>query len=181
MVTLFSSAQTRRPWGLKTLVGLSLAVLLAAPALAKVGFVNTERVLRESPPAVAAQKKLEAEFAKREKELSDIASRMRGMTEKLERDNPVMAESERIKRQREITDMERDLQRRQREFREDLNQRRNEELAGVVEMANRAIRQIAEAEKFDIIFQEAVYASPRIDITDKVIKALNDARPAAAK
>jgi outer membrane protein len=92
-----------------------------------------------------------------------------------------MAESERIKRQREITDMERDLQRRQREFREDLNQRRNEELAGVVEMANRAIRQIAEAEKFDIIFQEAVYASPRIDITDKVIKALNDARPAATK
>lgn len=181
MVTFFSSAQTRRPWGLKTLAGFSLAVCLASPVLAKVGFVNTERVLRESPPAVAAQKKLEAEFAKREKELADIASRMRGMTEKLERDNAVMAESERIKRQREITDMERDLQRRQREFREDLNQRRNEELAGVVEMANRAIRQIAEAEKFDIIFQEAVYASPRIDITDKVIKALNDARPAATK
>ena len=181
MVTLFSISQLRRSQALKTITGLCLATCLVAPALAKVGFVNTERVLRESPPAVAAQKKLEAEFAKREKELTDIASRMRGMTEKLERDNPVMAESERIKRQREITDMERDLQRRQREFREDLNQRRNEELAGVVEMANRAIRQIAEAEKFDIIFQEAVYASPRIDITDKVIKALNEPRPAAAK
>ena len=160
---------------------LALGLFMALPAFAKIGFVNTERVLRESTPAVAAQKKLEAEFSKREKELQDVASRMRGLSERLERDGTVMAESERVKRQRDITDMERDLQRRQREFREDLNQRRNEELAGVVEMANRAIRQIAESEKYDIIFQEAVFASPRIDITDKVIKALNEPRPAAAK
>jgi len=84
-----------------------------------------------------------------------------------------MPESERSKRQREAAELERDLQRRQREFREDLNQRRNEELAQVIERANRAIRQIAEAEKYDIIFQEAVYAAPRIDITDKVLRALN--------
>ena len=160
---------------------LALGLFVALPAFAKIGFVNTERVLRESTPAIAAQKKLEAEFSKREKELQDVASRMRGLSERLERDGTVMAESERVKRQREITDMERDLQRRQREFREDLNQRRNEELAGVVEMANRASRQIAESEKYDIIFQEAVFASPRIDITDKVIKALNEPRPAAAK
>jgi len=166
---------------LRILAALALGLFMALPAFAKVGFVNTERVLRESSPAIAAQKKLEAEFSKREKELQDVASRMRGLSERLERDGTVMAESERVKRQREITDMERDLQRRQREFREDLNQRRNEELAGVVEMANRAIRQIAESEKYDIIFQEAVFASPRIDITDKVIKALNEPRPAAAK
>jgi outer membrane protein len=168
-------------WAIRAFVGGGMFLMLAAPVMAKVGFVNTERVLRESPPAIAAQKKLEVEFSKRDKELQDIGSRMRGLTEKLERDGPVMAESERVKRQREITDMERDLQRRQREFREDLNQRRNEELAGVVEMANRVIRQIAEAEKYDIIFQEAVFASPRIDITDRVIKALNEPRPAAAK
>jgi len=167
--------------GLRIGAALALGLFLALPVFAKIGFVNTERVLRESTPAVAAQKKLEAEFSKREKELQDVASRMRGLSERLERDGTVMAESERVKRQREITDMERDLQRRQREFREDLNQRRNEELAGVVEMANRAIRQIAETEKYDIIFQEAVFASPRIDITDKVIKALNEPRPAAAK
>jgi len=167
--------------GLRIGAALALGLFMALPAFAKIGFVNTERVLRESTPAVAAQKKLEAEFSKREKELQDVASRMRGLSERLERDGSVMAESERVKRQRDITDMERDLQRRQREFREDLNQRRNEELAGVVEMANRAIRQIAESEKYDIIFQEAVFASPRIDITDKVIKALNEPRPAAAK
>lgn len=150
---------------------LSLAPLASAEM--KVGFVSTERVLRESNPAKASQKKLEAEFAKREKEVQDLANKLRGMSEKLERDATVMAEADRAKRQREIADMERDLQRRQREFREDLNQRRNEELAQVVERANRAIRQIAEAEKYDIIFQEAVFASPRIDITEKVLKSLN--------
>lgn len=154
-------------------LGLLVAPGMAMAQQAKVGFVSTERVLREAAPAKAAQKKLEQEFSKREKELQETVARLRGLSEKLERDAPVMAESERAKRQREITEMERDLQRRQREFREDLNQRRNEELAQVVERANKAIRQIAEAEKYDIIFQEAVYASPRIDITEKVLNALN--------
>jgi outer membrane protein len=155
--------------GLVSLAGFQPAVA----ADTKVGFVSTERVLRESSPAKAAQKKLEAEFAKREKELQEASAKLRGMVEKLERDAPVMSEADRGKRQREISDTERDLQRRQREFREDLNQRRNEELAVVVERANKAIRQIAEAEKYDIIFQEAVYASPRIDITEKVVRVLN--------
>ncbi len=139
----------------------------------RVGFVNTERILRDSAPAKASQQKLEQEFSKREKQIQDAANKLKEMTAKLERDAAVMPESERLKRQRETAELERDLQRRQREFREDLNQRRNEELAAVVERANRVIRQIAEAEKFDIIFQEAVYASSRIDITDKVIRSLN--------
>lgn len=146
----------------------------------RIGFVNTERVLRESNPAKASQQKLEQEFSKREKAIQDSAAKLKELTAKLERDAAVMPEAERVKRQREAAELERDIQRRQREFREDLNQRRNEELAGVVERANRVIRQIAEAEKFDIIFQEAVYAAPRIDITDKVLKALN-AAPAPAR
>ena len=177
MVTnTYSTVIRSRSWALHVgfvlLLGASLFVCSAAWAQTKIGFVRTERVLKESAPAQAAQKKLEAEFSKREKELQDLASRLRGLSEKLERDLPVLAEKDRVNQQREITDMERDLQRRQREFREDLNQRRNEELAGVVEQANQAIRKIAESEKFDVIFQEAVYASPRIDITDKVLRAL---------
>ncbi|WVN40912.1 OmpH family outer membrane protein [beta proteobacterium MWH-UniP1] len=159
-------------------VGLSAMVLLVAPASAqdtKIGFVNTERILRESAPAKASQQKLEQEFAKREKGIQEAAAKLKEASSRLERDATVMPESERVKRQRETAELERDLQRRQREFREDLNQRRNEELAGVIERANRAIRQIAEAEKFDIIFQEAVYASPRIDITEKVLRSLNSA------
>jgi outer membrane protein len=171
-----SMVSRNNSWALRVclivFLGASLLISSVAWAQTKIGFVRTERVLKESTPAQAAQKKLEAEFSKREKELQDLASRLRGLSEKLERDLPVLAEKDRVNQQREITDMERDLQRRQREFREDLNQRRNEELAGVVEQANQAIRKIAESEKFDIIFQEAVYASPRIDVTDKVLRAL---------
>ena len=110
---------------------------------------------------------------KREKELQEAAARLKAAAERLDKEAPVLSDSDRNKRQRELAEMDKDFQRKQREFREDLNQRRNEELAVVLERANKVIKQIAEAEKYDIIFQEAVYASPRIDITEKVIKALN--------
>jgi outer membrane protein len=158
-----------------SVVTMGLGVSQAVAAETKIGFVNTERILRESALAKASQQKLEAEFSKREKSIQESVTKFRETTEKLERDAAVMAESERVKRQREAAELERELQRRQREFREDLNQRRNEELAVVIERANKAIRQIAEAEKYDIIFQEAVYASPRIDITEKVLRSLNAA------
>ena len=88
-----------------------------------------------------------------------------------------MSEAERTRRQRELVEQDRDLQRKRREFQEDLNQRRNEELAAVVERANRVIKQIFDAEKYDLILQEVVFASSRVDITDKVIRVLNS--PAA--
>lgn len=145
-----------------------------AAADVKIGFVNTERVFREAAPAVRAQKKIEKEFAKRDQDIQKMAAKVRKMQEDLEKNSVTMNESERRNKQRELGELNLDFQRKQREFREDLNQRRNEELAAVLEQANRAIKAIAESEKYDIIFQEAVYASPRIDITDKVIKALAD-------
>jgi outer membrane protein len=144
----------------------------------KFGFVNTERILRDAAPAQRAQKKIEAEFQKRDQELARVADQLKRMQEDLEKNSVTMSESQRRTKEREFGDLNREFQRKQREFREDLNQRRNEELAQVVEQANRVIRQIAEQEKYDIIFQDAVFASPRIDITDKVIKAL-DAKPPA--
>ena len=126
----------------------------------------------------ARQQKLEAEFSKRDKELQDTGARLKSMAERLERDAAVMSDSDRQRRQREYADLEKDFQRKQREFREDLNQRRNEELAKVIERANQVIKQIAEQEKYDVILQEAVVVSPRIDITDKVIKALEGKPPA---
>lgn len=140
---------------------------------AKIGFVNTERIFREANPSKAATAKIEQEFSRREKELQEMASRLKSMSDRLDKDGPILAESDRMKRQRELADLDKDFQRKQREFREDLNQRRNEELATVLERTNKVIKQIAEAEKFDIVFQEAVYISQRIDITDKVLKALN--------
>lgn len=154
----------------------ALALLSTAPLQAqetKIGFVNTERILREAPPAKAAQVKIEQEFSKREKDLQDMSARIKSTSEKLDKDAAVLSESDRARRQRELTDMDKDFQRKQREFREDLNQRRNEEVANVLERTNKVIKQIADAEKFDIILQDAVTVNPRIDITDKVLKALN--------
>ncbi|MBB1160799.1 OmpH family outer membrane protein [Aquariibacter albus] len=139
----------------------------------KIGYVNSERVLREAAPAKAAQSKLETEFSRREKELADTASRLKSASEKLEKDAPTLSETERSRRQRELQEQDRDFARKRREFQEDLNQRKNEELAQVVDRANKVIKQIFETEKYDLILQEAVFAGPRIDITDKVIKSLN--------
>jgi outer membrane protein len=149
----------------------------AAQAESKIGFVNLDRILRDAAPAQRAQKKIESEFSKREQELAKMAESLKRMQETLEKNSMTMSESDRRSREREFGEMSREFQRKQREFREDLNQRRNEELSGILERANRVVRQIAEAEKFDVILQEAVYASPRIDITDKVIRALDDTSP----
>jgi outer membrane protein len=143
----------------------------------KIGYVNSERVLREATTAKAAQSKLEAEFGKREKELNDHGVRLKAAADKLEKEAPTLSESERNRRQRELVEQDRDLQRKRREFQEDLTQRKNEELAAVVERANRVIKQIFDAEKYDVILQEVVFAGPRVDITDKVIKSLNAASP----
>ena len=166
-----------------TFVAFALAAGVhdAQPQELKIGYVNGERVLRDSAPAKAAQAKLETEFSKREKELSETGVRLKAASEKLEKEAPTLPEGERTRRQRELVEQDRDFQRRRREFQEDLNQRKNEELAAVVERANRAMKQIFDSEKYDLIIQEAVFAGPRVDITDKVIKALNAAPPTAGK
>ena len=158
--------------------GLSLGAG-AAHAQGKIGVVQIERIVRDSAPAVRAQKKLEAEFSKREAELAKVADQLKRMQDELEKDGVTMSETQRRNKERDFNDLSRDFQRKQREYREDVNQRRNEELSQVIDQANRIIRQIAESEKYDIIFQEAAYANPRIDITEKVIKAMETSKPAA--
>ena len=169
----------------KSLVAAALISGASAAASAqelKIGYVNSDRVLRDAVPAKAAQAKLEAEFSKREKDLNDLAKKLKDASDRLDKDAPTLGEAERTRRQRELVDQDRDLQRRRREFQEDLSQRKNEELATVVERTNRVIKQIFETEKYDLILQEAVFWSPKVDITDKVIKALNaQSAPAAGK
>ena len=155
-----------------------LLVLATAGAQAqelKIGYVNSERVLRDAVPAKAAQSRLEAEFSKRQREGDDSAAKLKTAADKLDKDAPALSEAERNRRQRELVDQDRELQRKRREFQEDLNQRKNEELASVVERANKVIKQIYESEKYDIVLQGdvMVFVGPRVDITDKVIKALN--------
>jgi outer membrane protein len=155
------------------LASFSTVAVSATAQELKIGYVNSERVVRESDIAKRSQAKLEAEFSKREKDLNDQNSALRAQAEKLDRDAPTLSETEKTRRQRELVELDRDLQRKHREFQEDLTQRKNEELATVVERTNRVIKQIFETEKYDLILQEAVFWSPKVDITDKVIKALN--------
>jgi outer membrane protein len=139
----------------------------------RIGFVNTDRIFREANMAKAAQAKLEQEFSRREKELSDLGAALKNASDKFEREAPTLSESQRGQRQKQLVDMDRDFQRKRREFQEDLNARKNEELQQVLDRANRVVKQVAEQEKFDVILQEAVYINPKLDITDKVIRALN--------
>ena len=158
---------------------LAVVALLTGAAVAhgqellKIGYVNSDRVLRDAIPAKAAQSKLETEFSKREKDMTDLGNKLKAAGDKLEKDAPTLAESERNRRQRDLVEQDREFQRKRREFQEDLNQRKNEELSAVVERANKVIKQIFETEKYDLILQEAVFAGAKVDITDKVIKALN--------
>jgi outer membrane protein len=156
-------------------LGLASTSLGAMAQEFRVGFINTDRIFREASAAKAAQGKLEAEFAKREKEIVDSGSSLKTATEKFERESPTLAESQRNTRQKQLVEQDRDFQRKRREFQEDLNQRKNEELQAVLERANKIVKQVAEQEKYDLVLQEAVYINPKHDITDKVLKALNAA------
>ena len=154
-------------------------VLTALPMAAnavelKIGIVNTERVFRDSAPAVRASKKLEKEFATREQEIQRLAKQFRDLQSHLEKETVTMSEVDRRSKERELANLNRDLQRSQREFREDLNTRQNEERTAFQDRVNKAIAEMAEREKFDLILQEAVYVSPRIDITEKVLRVLAD-------
>lgn len=163
----------------KTTLALVFGVLTAATSVQaedfRVGYVNQDRVFREADIAKLAQTRLEQEFLKREKDLVTQGDFLKNATEKFERDAPTMSDSQRAAQQKKLLDQDRDFQRKRREFQEDLNLRKNEELQQVVDRANRIVKQVAEAEKYDLILQEAVYINPKHDMTDKVIKALNAA------
>ena len=165
----------------KKIATLLVALLAALPVSyasasesIKVGYVNTQRIFRDAPTAVKAAKKIEAEFSKRDQDLQRIAKQLQSMQENLEKNAVTMSETERRNKERDLNDLSRDFQRKQREFREDLNLRQNEENAAIIEKANKAIKQIAEAEKYDLIVQDVVWVSPRLDITEKIIKALSE-------
>jgi len=157
------------------MASLPVSSALASDAL-KVGYVNTQRIFRDAPTAVKAAKKIEAEFSKRDQDLQRLAKQLQGLQESLEKNAVTMAEAERRAKEKDLNELSREFQRKQREFREDLNLRQNEENAAIIEKANKAIKQLAESEKFDLIVQDVVWVSPKLDITDKVIKSLSEGK-----
>ena len=168
--------QRRFPRQLAVFLAMACVAFTAVAQDFRVGFVNTERILREANMAKASQTKLEQEFSRREKDLQGLATQLKTASEKLERDAPTLPEAQRVTRQRQLVDQDRDFQRKQREFQEDVTMRKNEEVQQLLEKANRIIKQVAESEKYDLILQEAVYINPKHDITDKVLNGLNSAK-----
>ncbi|WP_459950891.1 OmpH/Skp family outer membrane protein [Denitratisoma sp. agr-D3] len=159
-----------------SLAALMLVVAGVARAEGKIGIINIEKVMRDSDPAKKAMKKLEKEFEKRGQDLEKVRQQAQKLQEDIEKNGVTLGESARKQKERELADATRDFQRKQRELNEDFNARRNEELQAVVDRTNKAIRVIAEKEGFDLVLQEAAYVNPRVDITEKVIKALADGK-----
>ncbi|MDR3395649.1 MAG: OmpH family outer membrane protein [Parasulfuritortus sp.] len=159
----------------KVIFAVFLGLLFAsqfASAEMKIGYIDTERLFRDSSMAARAQKKLEVEFAKRDQDLQKMIKQARDLQNMLEKEDLTLSDSEKAKKERDLANMTREVQRAQREFREDLNQRKQEEFNAIHERARSLILDIANKEKFDLILETAVYASPRIDLTDRVLKAL---------
>ena len=161
--------------GFKLFVLLQLVIM--SPNLfaqTKLGYVKVDEVIRKANIAKQAEDRLKKEFAPRDNELKKMGAKLKNLAGKLDKEQSVMTNTDKQKVQREISNLEKEIQRKQRQAREDLTQRKNEELAAVVEKARAVIKKIAVEEKFDLILENSVYASPNIDITQKVIKALND-------
>ena len=158
-----------------TIVSISESALVFAGDI-KIGVVNTEKILRVSLPAIQAQKKIVQVFVPRYEDIKRMAVQAKTLQDKLEKDSTAMEETERRNLERNLANLSREYQRAQRQMREDLNVRQNEEYSVILERTNRAISKIAETEKYDLILQlqDSVYRSQRIDITDKVIKALEN-------
>ncbi|MDM4767364.1 OmpH family outer membrane protein [Pelomonas sp. SE-A7] len=163
----------------KLLFAMAVAAVATVTSLSaqaqelKIGYVNTERLTRESNAAKAAEQRLQAEFSKRDKDLKDVETKLRQAEEKLDKEAPSLSENERIKRQRNLSEEGLSLQRKQRELKEDFVRRQNEEMANILDRANRAVKQVFDADKYDLILQDAIMAGPRVDITKKVIDVLN--------
>ena len=168
---------------MKTIIATLLVALMASIPLSsasaaemKIGYVNTQRIFRDAPTAVKAAKKIETEFSKRDQDLQRLAKQLQTLQESLEKNSVTMAESERRTKEKDLNELSREFQRKQREFREDLNLRQNEENAAIIDKANKAIKQLAESDKYDLILQDVVWVSPKLDVTDKIIKALSEGK-----
>ena len=159
----------------KALIAAAAVAAMTAATAAdfKVGVVNPGRILSESAPAVAAQNKLKSYFKSSEDELSRRIRTFKDKAAKFEKDSAVMTETQRLNKRRDLAEEEREISRMQRALLEERNQRSQEESQIILSRANRIIQDIAKSQNYDLILQEAVWASPKADLTEQVIKRLN--------
>ena len=150
----------------------ALAFCTAHAAELKIGVVDAQRLTRESVPAQQASKKLEQEFAPRLQAIQTRQQRVVELQRQLEKDAPVMSATDRRSAEQELARASMEVERMQREYEEDLNTRRSQELAALFERAHRVVQQLAESENYDLVLQDAVYRRPATDMTDRVLELL---------
>lgn len=159
---------------LSSLIGLLASFPAYAQGETKIGYFNLVQVIEKAPQAAVALKKLEAEFAPREQEVRSLADKIKVAEEEMEKNALVWSDTERRDKEKLLRDQTRNLQRISEEIREDYNIRRNEELGSIQQAVYEAVIDIAQTNSYDLILHEgAVYASPAIDITGKVLEQLN--------
>ena len=153
--------------------GLALGMAGAAAAGIKVGYVQVDKILEEAPPTSESGKKLEREFNPRTQELDRMQKQIKEQESSLDKDALTMSETDRRNRERDVQNLKIECQRKQRELREDINLRKNEELSTLQDRINKAVTSVAETEGYDmVIYSGVAYASKKVDITDKVLKIL---------
>jgi outer membrane protein len=177
---LIDTSRTFRRWGTSLVLGCVCAVGVGMAQAAdfsanRIGFVNMERVLKESSPAKVSQGKLEKEFSTRQKDLVAQETSFKAGVTKFQTDAPVMAEAQRMDQQKKLIEQERDLQRNQRSFQEDLNKRKGEELQKLIASVNKIVKQVAATDKLDFVLNSAIFVNPKNDVTDRVLKMLETA------
>ncbi|HZF28197.1 MAG TPA: OmpH family outer membrane protein [Gammaproteobacteria bacterium] len=152
--------------------GAALAFNADAQTNLKIGVVNVGKLLDASPQAVAVGDKLKTEFASRQSEILKMGQDLQAKNDRFQKDQAVMGEEERVNLQRQIRDGQRDLQRTQDQYVEDLNARRTEESNKLLSDIAARIRTYASAQNYDLVLSDAVYVSGQLDITAEVLKAL---------
>lgn len=160
---------------LNYLLAASLAVVSFGTCAAdlKIGYVQVDKILQEAPQTAESSKKLEKEFAPRSQELERMQKQIKDIESALDKDALTMSETDRKNKERDSSNLKIDFQRKQRELREDINLRKNEELAALQDRINKAVTSVSESEGYDLVVYGGVaYANKKIDITDKVLKAL---------
>lgn len=160
---------------LKNLILASLLTftISAQSAELKVGYVQVDKILQEAPQTAESGKKLEKEFSPRSQELDRMAKQIKDLETALDKDGLSITEAERRSKERDVQNIKTEFQRKQRELREDINLRKNEELGSLQDRINKAVQSVAKAENYDLVMYSGVaYAADKIDITDKVLKLL---------
>jgi len=166
----------KRLFTAKSKLGLVALVALMASVPAwsetKIGYVDFQRLADESPQMKVVRDAMQAEFGPKQRELQTEAQNGKARQDKLTKDAATMSDDQKARAEKELRDLQRDLERKNAELQDDFNARRNEEMSRLQKSLVEEVRAYAKAQNYDLIVAEAIYATPALDITPQILSAL---------